>query len=198
MVSITLPPNPQVVWRVHRSIGRFTSTKPNVLKTLFDKYGTPWNPNPGQPVNSDVGDLVWFFDEQGKPVNRTSPADVLALKNCMNSVMSPWNMPFLPTAQGGTSNTLAQGQPRITVEPMSPPFDPSKNPQCNNLIFVRAEVNNGVVRDSDLAFYLDISITDFTAQHRTNMALNDKLNAIVEQAAQQQRNNASQQAAPKL
>src|ERR1700681_1688986 len=50
MVSITLPPNPQVVWRVHRSIGRFTSTKPNVLKTLFDKYGTPWNPNPGQPV----------------------------------------------------------------------------------------------------------------------------------------------------
>ena len=198
MVSITLPPNPQVVWRVHRSIGRFTSTKPNVLKTLFDKYGTPWNPNPSQPVNSDVGDLVWFFDEQGKPVNRTSPADVLALKNCMNSVMSPWNMPFLPTAQGGTSNTLAQGQPRITVEPMSPPFDPSKNPQCNNLIFVRAEVNNGVVRDSDLAFYLDISITDFTAQHRTNMALNDKLNAIVEQAAQQQRNNASQQAAPKL
>src|ERR1700736_2782284 len=97
IVSITLPQNPQVVWQVHRSIGRFTSTKPNVLNSLFQKYGTPWNPNPGQPVNSDVGDLYWFFDEQGRTVNRTSPADVLALKNCMNSVMPPWNLPFLPT-----------------------------------------------------------------------------------------------------
>jgi hypothetical protein len=199
VVSITLPPNPQVVWQVRRSIGRFTSTKPNVLNSLFHKYGTPWNPNPGQPVNSDLGELYWFFNEQGKPVNPpTAPADVLAFKNCLNAVMSPWNMPFLPTAPGGANNTVAQGQPRTTVEPMPPPYDPSKNPQCNNLIRVHAEVNQGTVRDNDLAFYMEIDIADFTAQHRTNMALNDKLNAIVQQGAQQQRNNASQQSVPKL
>ena len=63
---------------------------------------------------------------------------------------------------------------------------------------VRAEVNGGIVRDNDLAFYMDVAITDFTAQHRTNMALNDKLNAIVQQGAQQERKKASQQAVPKL
>jgi hypothetical protein len=199
VVSITLPPNPQVAWQIRRSIGRFTSTKPNVLNSLFQKYGTPWNPNPGQPVNSDLGELYWFFNEQGKPVPPpTAPADVLAFKNCMNSVMSPWNMPFLPTAQGGTNNSLTQGQPRTTVEPMSPLYDPSKNPQCNNLIRVHAEVNNGIVRDNDLAFYIEIDIVDFTAQHRTNMALNDKLNAIVQQGAQQERDNAGKQSVPKL
>jgi hypothetical protein len=199
VVSITLPPNPQVVWHVHRAIGRFTSTKPNVLNTLFQKYGTPWNPDPGQPVNSNVGILNWFFDEQGKPVNRTSPADVLALKNCMNSVMSPWNMPGLPTAQGGlTNNTVTQGYPRTTVEPMSPIYDPSANPQCNNLIFVRAQVNGGIVRDDDLTFYMDLTISDYTLQHRTNMALNDKLNAIVQGGAQRERENASKQSVPKL
>jgi hypothetical protein len=199
VVSITLPPNPQVVWQVRRSIGRFTSTKPNVLNSLFQKYGTPWNPNPGQPVNSNIGELIWFFNEQGKSVSPpTAPADVLAFKNCLNYVMGPWNMPFLPTPGQGTNNTLAQGQPRTTIEEMPAAFDPSKNPQCNNLIRVRATVNDGVVRDNDLAFYMVIEIDDFTAQHRTNMALNDKLNAIVAKGAQQERNNASQQAVPKL
>lgn len=200
-VTITLPPNPQVVWQIRRSIGRFTSTKPNVLKTLFDKYGTPWNPNPGQPVNSNVGDLNWFFDEQGKAVNPpTAPADVLAFKNCLNSVMAPWYWGGWPSSNpaGQTSNTVTQGGPRTSVEPMPPVFDPSKNPQCNNLIRVRAEVNGGIVRDEDLAFYMEIDITDFTAQHRTNMALNDKLNAIVQQGAQQQRDAAGKQSVPKL
>jgi len=202
-VTITQPPNPQVVWQIRRSIGRFTSTKPNVLKTLFDKYGTPWNPNPGQPVNSDLGELYWFFNEQGKPVNPpTAPADVLAFKNCLNSVMGPWYSSWVgwPSSNpaGQTSNSVAQGTPRTTVEPMPPAFDPSKNLQCNNLIRVHAEVNGGVVRDNDLTFFMELDIADFTAQHRTNMALNDKLNAIVQQGAQQQRNNASQQSVPKL
>ena len=30
-VEITLPPNPQIVWRVHRALGRFSSTTPNVV-----------------------------------------------------------------------------------------------------------------------------------------------------------------------
>jgi hypothetical protein len=107
-------------------------------------------------------------------------------------------MPFLPTAQGDLTNTVTPGYPRTTVEPMPPLHDPSKHPQCNNLIRVHAEVNGGIVRDNDLVFYMEIDIVDFTAQHRTNMALNDKLNAIVAKGAQQERNNASQQAVPKL
>ena len=200
-VTITLPPNPQVVWQIRRSIGRFTSTKPNVLNSLFQKYGTPWNPNPGQPVNSNLGELYWFFDEQGKPANPpTAPAELLAFKNCLGSVMAPWYWGGWPSSNpaGQTNNTVAQGGPRTSVEPMPPVFDASKNPQCNNLIRVHAELNGGIVRDNDLAFFMEVDIVDYTAQHRTNMALNDRLNAIVEQGAQQQRNNASQQAVPKL
>ena len=39
-------------------------------------------------------------------------------------------------------------------------YDPFKNPQCNNLIHLQVSVNGGVVRDTDLNFYLDFLISD--------------------------------------
>jgi hypothetical protein len=200
-VALTMPPNAQAVWHIHRSIPQFTSTKTNVLNSLYQKYGMPWNPYPGTPRNTDIGSLQWFFDEQGRPVNPTAPADVLALKNCVNSTLQIWYMAFpaMPAGNNGVAtNSVTPGGPRTTVETVPPVLDPSKSPQCNNLIYVTVSVNGGVVRDTDLNFYLDFQISDYTMQHRAGVALNDALNAVVTKGAQQQRNDAQQQSVPKF
>jgi xanthosine utilization system XapX-like protein len=196
-VALTMPPKPQVVWLIHRQIGPFQATTPNVLNSMYQKYGMPWNPNPNSPPIP--GNMQWFFDEQGNPLTITTPAAVLAMKNCQAGPMSPWlgdNQPA-PLDYSG-SGALAKGGPRATVMPMPPVFDPSKNPQCNNMIYVRATINGGAVRDSDLQFYLDITISDVTLQHRTFMTLNEALNNIVEKGAQQEHDKAQQQTVPTL
>jgi len=67
-----------------------------------------------------------------------------------------------------------------------------------NLVVLEVVVNGGTVRDGDLSFTLDQKISDYTAQHRAEVALDNSLNAIVIHGAQQQRNDAAQQAVPKL
>src|SRR5579862_3450144 len=56
-VEITLPPNQQVVWRVHRVLGRFSSNTTNVINSLLQKYGTPWNPSAPAPRDPHDGVL---------------------------------------------------------------------------------------------------------------------------------------------
>jgi hypothetical protein len=195
-VDVTLPPNPQVVWRIHRTLGPFTSTKENVLNSLYQKYGMPWNPDPNALAGSVVV-LDWLFDEQGRLANPgTSRDDVLAMKGCMNTVMQQWSWNGWPATQDSLpSNSLVQGGARSVVQAIPPMLDPSKNPQCNNLIHVQAGIRPGATGPT---FLMNITVADFTLQHRTTMALNDAVNAIVQRGAQQQRNNASQQAVPKL
>jgi hypothetical protein len=194
-VDVTLPPNPQVVWRIHRLIGPFTSTRDNVLNSLYQKYGMPWNPDPNS-LSGPIVVLDWFFNEQGRLANPgTSRDDVIAMKTCMNTVMQQWYWGGWPTTQDSLpSNSLVQGGPRGAVTTMPPMLDPSKNPQCN-LIHVQAGVKPGATGPT---FVMNITISDFTSQHRTTMALNDALNAIVQRGAQQERRNAEQQAVPKL
>jgi hypothetical protein len=196
-VALTMPPNPQLVWMIHRIIGPFPATTPNVLNSIYQKYGTPWNPTPNSQPNP--GSMQWFFDEQGHPLQITTPAAILAMKNCQAGPMSPWLGDSQPAPQDYSGpGAVEKGGSRATVMPMPPVFDPSKNPQCNNIIFVRATINGGAVRAGDLQFYLDITISDTTLQHRTFMTLNEALNNIVQKGAQQENNKAQQQAVPKL
>ena len=202
-LQLTLPPMPQAVWEIHRDIPQFTSTTQNVINSLVQKYGNPWTPYsvPGSPP-SNPGAMQWLFDQQGNPVpSPTTQADSLAMTTCIGQTMQIWYMAFgnLPTPAGSaTSNSLVPGNPRTSTQTLPPPFDPGKNMLCNNLILVKALINGGVVQPGDLRFTLSIQIDDFGLQHRTGIALNDQLNAIVSKGAQQERNNAQQQAVPKL
>lgn len=82
---------------------------------------------------------------------------------------------------------------------MPPLVDPSKNPQCTNLVVLQVMVNGGgIVNAGDLSFTLEFTMTDYTAQHRVEVALDNDLNAIILHGAQQQRNDAWQQAVPKF
>jgi hypothetical protein len=193
-VDVTLPPNPQVVWRIQRKIGPFTSTRDNVLDALYQKYGTPWVPNPNALSGPNII-LDWFFDEQGRLANPgTSRDGVLATNNCQQ-VMQPWTWSGLPAAQAGAVSNFVIPHGRQSMVTTMPPFlDPSKNPRCN-VIHVQAAVRPGATGPT---FVMSVSIGDYALQHRTTMALNDAVNAIVERKINQQQKNAEQQSVPKF
>jgi hypothetical protein len=196
-VEITLPPNAQFVWRVHRVLGRFSSTTPNVINSLLQKYGTPWNPNAPAPPDPHEGILRWFYDEQGHRMDQAVAP--LVLKNCMNSTLNSWFGDDAPRINGRTSTTMERSITRTATVTMPPLMDPSKNPQCTNLVVLEVRVNGGgIVNTGDLSFTLEFTMTDYTAQHRAEVALDNALNAIILHGAQQQRNAAGQQAVPKF
>ena len=198
-VDVTLPPQPQVVWQIQRVIGgrnRFKSTLANVDNSLYQKYGMPWNPNPLLPLNPK--DQQWFFTEQGRALNPTARADVDALKACQNAVMQPWTIlaPGIAGAgEGWKAVQVYHVPPRGGIVKMPAAFDPAKNPQCNNLIYVHTGIDGS---DEDLRFAVHFSIDDYPLQHRTAQPLNDILNAVVERGIQQQRDADSKRPLPKL
>jgi hypothetical protein len=200
-VALTMPPNAQVVWQIHRQVPQFTSTKTNVLNSLYQKYGTPFNTDFPGPRNTNQGGLHWYFDRQGHPLNPTTQQEFVAFRNCLSASEGPWFIGFLgiPSSNwGGTTNTVAPGGVRNMIEEVPGGYDPSKHTECSNVIHVQVSVNGGTVRDNELNFNLDFMISDYNMQHRAAYALNDALNTIVAKGAQQERNNASQQSLPKF
>jgi len=195
--EITLPPNAQIVWRVHRVLGRFSGTTPNVVNSLLQKYGTPWNPNAPSPRDPRDGIFRWFYDEQGHRMDQSIAP--IVLKNCMATTLNPWFGDDVPGMNGRTSTTVERSITRTSTVTTPPSVDPAKNPQCTNLVVLTVLVNGGGILYPDaLSFTMDFMMTDFTAEHRAEVALDNSLNSIILHGAQQQRNEAGQQAVPKF
>ena len=72
-VDVTLPPNKQAVWRVIRQhdFANKGIPKTTLLASLREKYGkeTLTNVNQNKPPTDDsqIQNLLWLFDEQGRP-----------------------------------------------------------------------------------------------------------------------------------
>ena len=72
-VDVTLPPNKQAVWRVVRQhyFANKGIPKTTLLASLREKYGkeTLTNVNQNKPPTDDsqIQNLLWLFDEQGRP-----------------------------------------------------------------------------------------------------------------------------------
>lgn len=200
-VDVTFPPQPQVVWKIHRSIGnenKFTSTLTNVLNGLYQKYGMPWNPNPGLPLGK--GDLQWFFNEQGQPVNPTTQADIFTRNACQNTMMQEWailgtSQPLNPGESPNAPVQIGRLPPRGGIVNLPASLDPAKNPQCDNVVYVHTEINGGA---DDLKFAVQFWIYDYPLQHRTSIPVNDMLNAAVQRGAQQQQDDLSKAPLPQL
>jgi hypothetical protein len=195
---LTVPPNPQVIWQVQRTLTGVTSTKANMANTLIQKYGTPWDPDRPSPRAPGDGTYQWFFDEQGRSVNPTTPKDNVAMKTCLNQVNQAWSDGIPQGVQTVGSNFLQKGDPRQQVVPFPPLLDPSKSAPCNNVIFVRALLNGGFATDETQMFTLVITMSDYSLQRRKFVLLNDALNNIVQHGVQQQLDNAQQQSVPKF
>jgi hypothetical protein len=77
-VDVTLPPNKQAVWRVKRQhyFANKGIPKTTLLASLREKYGkeTLTNVSQGKPATDDskIQNLLWLFDEQGRPASLPS------------------------------------------------------------------------------------------------------------------------------
>ncbi|WP_447984726.1 hypothetical protein [Nitrospira sp. Nam74] len=95
-VDVTLPPNKQAVWRVVRQhyFPNKGIPKTTLLASLREKYGkeTLTNVTSGKPAADDskIENLLWLFDEQGRPAplpsssggNAPDYATALSLSSC--------------------------------------------------------------------------------------------------------------------
>ena len=85
-VDVTLPPSKQAVWRVIRQhyFANKGIPKTTLLASLREKYGkeTLANYNQNKPATDDsqIQNLLWLFDEQGRPAP-------LPPKSTLNSCM---------------------------------------------------------------------------------------------------------------
>jgi hypothetical protein len=74
-VDLTLPPKPQLVWRVSRTLQQPNVARTNVIGALRQKYGKEAWALRGtlEPAANDdqIAYMWWVFDEQGRPVTNT-------------------------------------------------------------------------------------------------------------------------------
>ena len=82
-VNVTLPPNKQAVWRVARQhwFANKGIPKTTLLASLREKYGketlTNYNQNKPATNDSQIQNLLWLFDEQGRPAPLPSKAQLI-------------------------------------------------------------------------------------------------------------------------
>jgi hypothetical protein len=82
-VNVTLPPNKQAVWRVARQhwFANRGIPKTTLLASLREKYGketlTNYNQNKPATDDSQIQNLLWLFDEQGRPAPLPSKAQLI-------------------------------------------------------------------------------------------------------------------------
>jgi hypothetical protein len=74
-VSLTLPPQPQVAWRVYRNLQQPQVARASVIAALRKKYGKEAWALRGNlslaATDDEIDTLWWVFDEQGHPVAGT-------------------------------------------------------------------------------------------------------------------------------
>lgn len=194
-VSISLPPNPQQVFQVHRVlIQSIHTTADQIIASVRQKYGPESWQNPGStPTNPN---MFWLYDERGQLVNQTAAATTL--KYCGNYGFTFINTGLFPiSAQAVAPGVLGISYGIATFFPVPVILDPTKNPQCQGWVRVNAFIQGGQ-NNGQYNYSLDVTITDFTIQKRAAAALSAFLGNLQNQKQQQDLNKAKQQSVPTL
>jgi len=193
-VSFSLPPNPQQVFLIHRQLNQtIHTTVDQIVASLRQKYGQESVPPVGGPNNPN---FVWVYNEQGQLASPSVAATTM--HDCGNTgltFVSTGNMP--PTGMPPPAGVLPQANAIVSPFPLPTIPDPSKNPQCQGWVLVRAivtgKIENGTYNDS-----LDVTISAYGIQKRAAYALGNALNAVAKGQQQQDLDKARQQSVPKL
>lgn len=180
--DLTLPPHPQRVWRIVRTV-RFPSGQQPLVKNLVNdlrqKYGPESFANAGAtPI------LHWYFDEQGQ---RAVQGAGLNFGNCSGFSPPPTiNSSVLQPVLSPLQIKLIQpvGALNVTLEP------------CRKLIAVNATIE--VAPDRAIAAQLMVSVDDFPLEVREHRATVDFLSNAANAQHQQQLNKANNAPKTKL
>jgi hypothetical protein len=180
--DLTLPPHPQRVWRIVRTVRFPADQQPlvrNLLNDLRQKYGPESFANAGAVPN-----LHWYFDEQGQ---RAVQGAGLTFSNCSGFSPPPTiNSSVLQPGLSPLQIKLIQpvGALNVTLEP------------CRRLIAVNATME--LAPDRAIAAQLMVSVEDYPLEVRAHRVKVDFLSNAASAQHQQQLNNANNAPKTKL
>jgi hypothetical protein len=145
VVSLTAPPNPQVVWRVVRFTRRIHANHANVLATLRQKYGkeTLAGVSNGTITTDErlISQLLWLFDEHGGRASLPPPQT------------------FGSSAMVGIpcSGSLGDIGPRITLE------EPKSQDWCNSIVGILVTIDPSEIVENTFTNMVDMKLATRTA-----------------------------------
>ncbi|HVY63687.1 MAG TPA: hypothetical protein VHH11_02590 [Gammaproteobacteria bacterium] len=177
-LGVTLPPNPQVVWKVARQLEVTTPgqemSRTTLVEALRKKYGREDHaslPNGG-------GDMVWLFDENGRRATENKPPD------------SPC------TAAPVLSNTNGLGMaPLNTAAKTYPPSTGWE--RCKSLVFVKAFMQRRSGNDDSINV-LVVTVGDNGLASRAQNTTAAYIAGTDQKQQSQELDKQRQRAAPKL
>jgi hypothetical protein len=178
-LDLTLPPNPQVVYKVTRRLryerGREIA-RANLLPSLRMKYGD-------FRALSDRMTLMWLFDEQGSLLPQSS--QVYTLGCGFVDVV-----PNIPAAQVKPLHEPEQEPLLLKVTP------PHQRP-CLSLTYVQASVG-GPPLDQELVSEFRMAVTDLALMLRAQQATAELIAAARQKAREQELERGRQRTVPNL
>jgi hypothetical protein len=187
VVRFSIPPNPQQVIAIQRSLvfgpGKQPLMEPTIAG-LRQKYG----PESFKSVPDPVQSIVWLYDEQGQHL----PAPTVNFgQGCAGALVGP------PPGGDGLKNPNSVGFV-LPNNPITPSVIATimRDP-CRSNVHVRAQVSPTGPGNS-LVHIVDIQMSENALDTRDVIAAQQYLDGAAARQKQQELKNAQQQAAPKL
>lgn len=188
VVSLSMPPNPQQVVAIQRTMQLLPGKQPtadSTMASLRQKYG------PGLPVAPRLtGMMAWAYDEQGQPANPQGPAN--------------WSSTDCAREQIGVSGGQAQQSSPLEI-PYSP--DSLSIPQkianysgnlCEQDVYVSAQLLTGTIQGTSVVNGIFLYLAEKPLMIRDYIASQEYLAGVANAATQQQMKNAQHEKAPTL
>ena len=149
VVSLTAPPNQQVVWRIARFTRRIHANHANVLATLREKYGKESLAGLGNgTITTDdrlIGQLLWVFDEHGGRASLPSPQTFGS--STMNGI----------PCGGSSGGVLSDIGPRIQTE------ETKSQDWCNSIVAILVTIDPSEIVENTFTNMVDMKLATRTA-----------------------------------
>jgi hypothetical protein len=187
VVRFSIPPNPQEVIGIQRSLVFGTGKEPLMDPTiagLRQKYG----PEAAKSVPDPTLSLVWLYDEQGQHL---PPPGGNFSQGCAGSLLGP------PPGGDGLKNPNSVGFAMANAPVTPTVITTMMRDPCRSNVHVRAHLSPTGPGNS-LVHIIDIQMTENALDTRDVIAAQQYLDGVASGQKQQQLKNAQQQSAPKL
>jgi hypothetical protein len=187
-VYFSMPPNPQQVVSIHRTLNLPAGKQPTMdatVASLRQKYGKEL-----ASTKSGVGVMAWAYDEQGQPANPQGPSN--------------WN----PGDCAGQSYGVTGGEPPpgqgLEVDyvlgpvPLAQQLPALTGNLCSRNVYVTARVGQGAIQGVAVVQGIFMYLGEEPLMLRNAVAGQQYLDGLAAAKQQQQQKNSQQQKAPAL
>jgi hypothetical protein len=149
-LSFTAPPNKQLVWRINRFTRNMHVNHETLLATLRQKYGkeTAFLGNGGNPTSdeSQIAELFWIFDEQGRRVPLPPKAAFPGYGTIWECFSDPSNpLPIMPISESDVAKH-------------------TRAPWCDSIVAIHITISSAPIVENSVTEMIDVPLARRTAR----------------------------------